>query len=141
MSANVTNTSKSEFHIFCPFLAVQVSGSEYVEKGSPVQLICNATGKPDPPHDVEWFKNGMQITSDASNGILITKKIDAKVLISVLVINNSRMKDSGDYVCRSSNRDNGTIKVHILNGKYPSHENKDYNKCLVYSSNRTCGLT
>ena len=32
------------------------------------------------------------------------------------------MKDSGDYVCRSSNRDNGTIKVHILNGKYNSHE-------------------
>ena len=97
-----------------------MSGSEYVEKGSPVQLICNATGKPDPPHDVEWFKNGLEITSDAKNGVLITKKIDAKVLISVLVINNSRMKDSGDYVCRSSNRDNGMIKVHILNGKYIS---------------------
>ena len=104
--------------------AVQVSGSEYVEKGSPVQLICNATGKPDPPHDVEWFKNGMEITSDAQNGVLITKKIDAKVLISVLVINNSRMKDSGDYVCRSSNKDNGMIKVHILNGKFLKSSNQ-----------------
>ena len=97
---------------------MQVSGTEYVEKGSMVQLICNATGKPDPPHDVEWFKNGAKINSDAEAGILITKKIDAKVLISVLVIKNSKMRDTGDYICRSSNRDAGMIKVHILNGKY-----------------------
>jgi len=80
--------------------------------------VCNATGKPDPPHDVEWFKDGQKINSDAQTGILITKKIETKVLISVLVIKQSRASDAGDYVCMSSNRDAGTIKVHILQGKF-----------------------
>jgi len=34
--------------------AIQVSGTEYVEHGSPIQLMCNATGRPDPPHNVHW---------------------------------------------------------------------------------------
>ena len=49
--------------------------------------------------------------------ILITKKIETKALISVLVIQRSKMSDAGDYVCRSSNKDTGTLRVHILNGK------------------------
>ncbi len=89
-----------------------------MEMGHQIQLICNATGKPDPPHDVEWFKDSHKINSDAQTGILITKKIETKVLISVLVIKRSKMRDDGFYVCRSSNRDSGTIKVHVLNGKY-----------------------
>ena len=49
---------------FCVmFAAVQVTGQEYVEKGEAVHLICNATGKPDPPHDVEWYKDGEKINS------------------------------------------------------------------------------
>ena len=65
--------------------AVQVSGTEYVEKNEGVRLFCNATGKPDPPHDVEWFKNGEKINSDAKSGILITKKIETKVKKSALL--------------------------------------------------------
>ena len=61
------------------FSAVQVTGTEYVEKGNSVQLICNATGKPDPPHNVEWVKNGTLLESDADAGIIITKKIETKV--------------------------------------------------------------
>ena len=89
-----------------------------MERGSPVQLMCNATGKPDPPHNVEWYKNGEKINSDAQSGIIITKKIETKVLVSMLVIKSSEMNDAGDFICRSSNRDTGKIKVHILNGEY-----------------------
>jgi len=99
---------------------VQVSGTGYVELNGQIQLICNATGKPDPPHDVQWFKDGVKINSDARSGILITKKIETKVLISVLVINNSRMKHAGEYVCMSSNRQYGDITVHVLNVNRPN---------------------
>jgi len=94
---------------------VQVLGTDYVELGSQIQLMCNATGKPTPPHDVEWYKDDKKINSDAQTGILITKKIETKVLISVLVIKRSKVSDNGLYICRSSNRDSGHIKVHVLN--------------------------
>ena len=88
-----------------------------MERGSALHLVCNASGKPDPPHDVQWFKSGERLQSDASRSILITKKIETKALISVLVIQKSTMTDAGDYICRSSNKDTGTLRVHILNGK------------------------
>ncbi|KAK2181817.1 hypothetical protein NP493_379g00015 [Ridgeia piscesae] len=94
---------------------VQVTGTEYVERGNALHLVCNASGKPDPPHDVQWFKGGERLQSDASRSILITKKIETKALISVLVIQKSQMADAGDYSCRSSNKDTGTLRVHILN--------------------------
>lgn len=101
---------------------VQVSGTDYVEFGSEIQLVCNATGKPDPPHDVEWIKDGQKIHSDAKKGVLITKKIETKVLISMLVIQKSSMEDIGYYICRSSNKDTGMIKVHVLNDRGYSKE-------------------
>lgn len=102
---------------------IQVTGTEYVERGSTIELICNATGKPEPPHDVEWFKGGAKINSDAANGVIITKKIETKVLVSILVIRDSKMADSGEFTCRSSNQESETIKVHVLNGTTatPSH--------------------
>ena len=95
-----------------------MTGQEYVEKGQAIHLVCNATGKPDPPHDVQWYKNDVLISSDASSGILITKKIETKVLISVLVVKKSSLSDAGEYECRSSNRDIGKIEIYILNGNY-----------------------
>lgn len=99
------------------FQDIQVFGDEYIERGGKIQLVCNATGKPDPPHDVEWFKGRERIHSDAENGVIITKKIETKVLVSVLVIRNSKLTDAGNYTCRSSNLDTGTITVYVLNGR------------------------
>ena len=33
-----------------------MTGSEYVDRGTAIQLVCNATGRPDPPHNVDWYK-------------------------------------------------------------------------------------
>jgi len=33
-----------------------VTGTEYVDRGTAIQLVCNATGRPDPPHNVNWYK-------------------------------------------------------------------------------------
>jgi len=96
--------------------AIQVSGTEYVEANSPIQLMCNATGRPEPPHNVDWFKDDTKVRSDAHGGVIITKKIETRVLVSMLVIKQSRLSDSGTYVCRSSNGEAGSIVVHVLSG-------------------------
>ena len=56
--------------------------------------------------------------SNADKGILITKKIESKVLISVLVIKRSKRTDTGDYVCRTSDGQVAHKKVQVLNGRY-----------------------
>ena len=91
-----------------------------METGSQTYLVCNATGYPDPPRDIEWFKDGEKVNSDAQSGILITKAIKTNMIVSVLVIKKSRMEHAGVYICRSSNLEVADLKVHVLNGKYLS---------------------
>lgn len=96
---------------------IQVTGTKNVEKGGAIHLLCNATGRPDPPHNVEWYKDDRMIESDVKEGVFITKKIETKLLVSVLVIKRSRTSDAGEYQCRSSHQDGGKITVNVLNGK------------------------
>jgi len=63
--------------------AIQVSGNEYVEDNSAIQLMCNATGRPDPPHNVDWFKDGQIVHSDVQRGLIVTKKIESRLLVNV----------------------------------------------------------
>jgi len=98
--------------------AVQVFGTDYVERGGTIQLVCNASGRPDPPHDIEWFKDNEQIRSDTASGVLIAKKIETRFLVSVLKIFNSRLSDAGQYVCRTSDRESSSVSVHVLSGNY-----------------------
>ena len=101
------------------YTAIQVSGTQYIEKGSSIQLVCNVTGKPDPPNSIDWYRGNNRVNSDTHNGIIITKKIETRVMVSMLVIKNSQPEDSGEYVCRSSDRESSSIKVHVLNGESP----------------------
>ena len=93
-----------------------MSGNEYVEYSSPVQLMCNATGRPDPPHNVDWYKDGRIVHSDVKRGVIVTKKIETKLLVSVLSIRSARLSDAGQYVCLSSDHESASIKVHVLSG-------------------------
>ena len=93
-----------------------MSGTEYVEHGSPIQLMCNATGRPDPPHNVDWYKDGQVVHSDVQRGIIVTKKIETKLLVSVLSIRSARPSDVGQYDCLSSDNESASVSVHVLNG-------------------------
>lgn len=97
--------------------AIRVTGSEYVQRGSPIQLVCNASGHPDPPIDVDWFKDGRMILSDAQSNLIITRKTDVSVLVSVLAVRHSKMTDAGEYSCRSSDNDVASIVVRVFNGQ------------------------
>ena len=100
--------------------AVQLVGTEFVERGSQIDLKCNATGRPDPPHDVRWMKDGTALRSDDNNEnrAVIKKSIEPRALISTLTIRVSRQADAGDYSCQSSNGDMATLRVHVLNGLF-----------------------
>lgn len=43
---------------------IQISGSQFVEKGNTLTLTCNATGFDYPPDELDWFKDGLKLTSD-----------------------------------------------------------------------------
>ena len=105
-------------HIFLAM--VQVTGTDYVDRGDTIQLVCNASGDPYPPNDVTWYKDSVKLNPDAQNGLLITKRINNRVLISNLVIRHSRMEDGGDYVCVASDGGSGIagmMTVHVLYGE------------------------
>lgn len=95
---------------------VQVSGTNYVELGSPIRLICNATGRHQAPDDVNWYRRGQIIQSSSRAGVVVSKKATQRVLMSMLVIGSSQMADAGEYSCHTSTGDAASIDVHILNG-------------------------
>jgi len=98
-----------------------VSGDEYVVYDSPIQLMCNATGRPDPPHDVEWYKDGQIVDSDVQRGRVVTKKIETKLLVSVLSIRSAQQSDQGLYTCVSSDNESASVNVHVLSGRSARH--------------------
>jgi len=91
-----------------------------VEKGNPIKLKCNATGKTSPPDDVDWFKNGHNIKETYGGKLEISKirETETKSLYSELTIKHSEMSDAGPYICRSSDSDIGILIVNVLNCKY-----------------------
>ena len=97
--------------------AVYVTGTDYVELGDSIRLVCNATGVAMPVGDLDWYRNGVVVQSEPREGVLVTKKVESRVLIAVLFIHPSRQTHAGNYVCRASNDDDSaTITVHIING-------------------------
>ncbi|ESO88330.1 hypothetical protein LOTGIDRAFT_126369, partial [Lottia gigantea] len=99
-----------------------VSGKSfhYVEKGSRIVLVCNATGDEHPPDDLDWFKDGDKVTTDHSKGISIRKQVslEYKTIASVLQIEKARLKNTGVYICRTSDLQITRKIVDILNCKY-----------------------
>ena len=98
---------------------IQITAEQYVERGEPIQLQCNATGEYYPPDEMDWFRNGERLTTRRQSGMKITKQFSIlkRTFSSVLSINRATMDDDGTYVCRSSNMQITSTKVHVLNGK------------------------
>lgn len=96
---------------------IVMSGREFVKSGDTVKLMCNVTGSTDIPQDIDWFKDGLLLRPHASSKIAIRKdtSIANRKLDSVLEIKDSRLEDSGIYVCRNSETLIASQKVIILN--------------------------
>ena len=94
--------------------------------GGRIHLRCNATGVSRAPEAVDWFFEGNRIhpSNPRWRGrveVLKHTSIEGKYYISELIIDQSKIEDKGSYVCRSSNMDVDSLKVHVLNGKHLSY--------------------
>lgn len=97
-----------------------ITGTQFVNMGSPIHLICNATGSSRAPEAVDWFFEGNSIhpSNPRWRGrveILKHSSFEGKYYISELIVDKSRMDDKGHFVCRSSDLTVSSIKVHVLN--------------------------
>ena len=95
---------------------MRISGTEYVERGETIELQCNASGKTEPPHDLQWLRDDLTVKSDPAAGVLVSKKIEAQYLLSVLTIQRSRFSDAGQYVCITSDQHAASVIIHVLSG-------------------------
>lgn len=95
---------------------ISLTGTTFVNVGDPVFLICNVSGGDYIPEDIDWFKDGNEIKSDAVR-VKITKRqsVTSRSITSQLLIKHSYMSDAGNYICRSS-MDITSLSVQVLNG-------------------------
>ncbi|XP_045216757.1 uncharacterized protein LOC123566576 isoform X2 [Mercenaria mercenaria] len=100
--------------------ALKLSGTKFVNKGDKIHLICNATGTVRAPEAVDWFYEGNRIhpSNPKWRGrveVLKHESFEGKYFISELIVDHSKLKDKGHYVCRSSDLTVDSLKVHVLN--------------------------
>ncbi|KAH3741662.1 hypothetical protein DPMN_048387 [Dreissena polymorpha] len=129
VSLNVVDKSEMRPGKHTPMLAIdaidfetelRIVGNTYVNMGTVIHLICNATGAYRAPEAVDWFYDGNRIhmADDRWKGrveILKHESFEGKYFVSELIIDKSRLEDNGDYVCRSSDLAVNSVKIHILN--------------------------
>ncbi|XP_005100752.1 zwei Ig domain protein zig-8 [Aplysia californica] len=98
--------------------SVVLTGEEFVDSNERIKLVCNATGGDKIPEDIDWFKDGTKLDSTKSRDpkIVLTKymSIEDVALISELTIEHAGFSDSGNYICRSSDRKIDSLKVTVL---------------------------
>jgi len=100
-----------------PISTVHMSGSQYVDSGESIRLTCNATGGLHIPEDIDWFKDGTKISMKGFNPELeLTSDMypETHSLVSELHIKHADLSDSGNYICRSSDRKIDSVKVTVL---------------------------
>ncbi|XP_076444210.1 zwei Ig domain protein zig-8-like isoform X2 [Babylonia areolata] len=96
--------------------AISLEGKEFVESGDRIRLVCNSTEGSRVPEDVDWFKNGDKISSEQFPHVLMTKfrAKESHSLISELIIERAKSRDSGTYICRSSLEQIASLEVTVL---------------------------
>nr|KAG5686123.1 hypothetical protein BaRGS_033792 [Batillaria attramentaria] len=91
-------------------------GKEFVESGESIYLLCNTTEGNRIPDDVDWFKDGTKINKREFPHIIITKyrELENTALVSELIIDRGKRKDSGTYICRNSIDQLASLEVTVL---------------------------
>ncbi|XP_046358608.1 zwei Ig domain protein zig-8-like isoform X2 [Haliotis rufescens] len=119
----ITSTQEYAYHVQLNVVgppitnpAISVIGSTYVDYGESIKLICNATGGPHIPEEIDWFKDGDKIDAHKYKDIVITKyrSLRSQSMTSELLVDRSTTDHSGTYICRSSQDVIASIKVTVL---------------------------
>lgn len=112
---------------------VLIKGTKYVNMGSQIHLVCNASGISRAPEKIDWFFKGNRIHPSNPRwkgrvAILKHTAIPGRSFISELVIKQSTIADQGDYVCRSSDLKVTNLKVHVLNADTDNKTRRESDK-------------
>lgn len=68
-----------------------------VEKNSPAELTCRASGSPEPK--ISWYRNGVEIPTERRRSILPDGN-----LYFIRTVSSKRKTDNGIYSCKAKNR-------------------------------------
>ncbi|XP_076465176.1 limbic system-associated membrane protein-like isoform X4 [Babylonia areolata] len=101
---------------------ISIKGRRYVDLGQEIHLVCNASGGPRLPEDIDWFKDGVKINSFRYPRVLIEEyqSIRDRAFISELMIDHAEESDAGVYVCRSSKNAVDSMKITVLKETEPT---------------------
>lgn len=99
--------------------SIHLSGRDIVEKGTPIQLVCNATSGGDKLQSIDWFKDGKRLQTSYANEIFISQKVSISdhSITSTLDIDKARMSDAGLYICRASRSLATRLILDVLNAE------------------------
>ncbi|KAL8583895.1 hypothetical protein ACOMHN_009648 [Nucella lapillus] len=116
---------------------ISIAGKRYVDLGEKIHLVCNASGGPRLPEDIDWFKDGDMIDSFKYPHVLIEKyqSIRDHAFISELMIDHAKERDAGEYVCRSSRNNIVNMKITVLkdHGSVPETLSGGTERCCAGS--------
>ncbi|KAL3866484.1 hypothetical protein ACJMK2_043778 [Sinanodonta woodiana] len=123
--------------------SIIITGTLHVDKGQPINLACNATGATTPPDHIDWFKDGIKVTTDSRRKIDIHKRysLNTRTITSNLTIKHSDMPDTGTYVCRTSDLQVTSVKVNILNAEKTSYKREPLSSSAGKTNGKTNNLT
>ncbi|KAH3836505.1 hemicentin-1-like [Dreissena polymorpha] len=98
--------------------SIHISGTQFVEKGSPILLTCNVTSD-DMPQSVDWFFEGRVVQTSYERNVYIHQQVSLseRLLTSTLSIGHAQIADTGKYVCRASKDLATRINVDVLNAE------------------------
>ena len=118
LRASSTHVTSEKRHQGLP--NIHISGTRFVEKGSSVFLLCNASNTDSPPGGLDWFKDGILLTKRKSYRVHIQNQlsVSTSTIFSALKIDDANLDDTGTYVCRTSGLLTTRFKVDVLNGKF-----------------------
>lgn len=114
---------------------LNLTGTQFVDLGEPIILLCYINGVTRAPEDIYWYKNGERIVPSShkwSDRAEITKRIEGRKFISTLTIQPSTLGDIGVYVCRGSELSINSMRVEVLSSKY--HQDKNCKHKLTHSA-------
>ncbi|KAL3866497.1 hypothetical protein ACJMK2_043791 [Sinanodonta woodiana] len=111
---------------------IKIYGKLHVDRDMAIVLVCNATGSRDPADNIDWFKDGQKLHTDADRKIEITESysLSAKTITSRLRISSASMDDTGTYICRVSEVQVTSVKVNVLNADKSLKDKRDHKEEL-----------
>ena len=84
-------------HLGKPPVITEHPSDAVVEKNSPAELTCRASGFPEPK--ISWYRNGVEIPTERRRSLLPNGN-----LYFIRTVSSKRKTDNGIYSCKAKNR-------------------------------------